>query len=111
MIVNGTDLSMMRGDSDGLIVSCVDGEIERPFADGDTVTLTIKTVVSDEIPALKKSLTEFDDLGRAVFVFAPEDTRNMWPTDYIYDIQLETAGETITIIEPDTFTLRGDVTP
>lgn len=110
MIVNGTDLSMMRGDSDTLTVSCMEGEAPRPFIPGDTVDLTIKYSTADERPVLRLTATEFAG-GNAVFAFAPEATKGLLSGDYVYDVQLTAAdGRVCTIIEPSGFVLRGDVT-
>lgn len=106
MIVNGSNLSMMRGDSDSLTVT-LEG---RPFAEGDVVTLTVAYDMAVPAPVLQKKVTVFPD-GEALLAFAPEDTASIIPGDYIYDVQLAAADVGVkTIVEPSTFTLRGDVT-
>lgn len=113
MQINGTALSMMRGDTDALTVSC-EG---RPFQTGDTVTMTVGyndlgAPPGCVQPVLQKSETDFDNEGRATFRFAPEDTARLVAMDYLYDVQLVGSDVgTKTIIEPSPFTLRGDVTP
>lgn len=110
MDVNGTNLSMMRGDSDSLTVNCMDGDIPRPFEDGDIVGFTVRYGYDTQPPIIEKTATTFRD-GAAVFDFAPEETQELQPGKYIYDIQLtESNGRVTTIIEPSNFELRGDVT-
>ena len=42
MTINGNDIRMIRGDTEQLVVTCqLSDGTERPFEDGDTVTLTV----------------------------------------------------------------------
>ena len=106
MKVTETDLSMMRGDTDVLVASLED----RPFADGDVLTLTVAYTIAPSPPIIQKVLTSFA-AGEAVFEFAPADTEDLAPGEYVYDIQLVAPDVgTKTIVEPSRFELRGDVT-
>jgi len=42
MKVNGTDLAMIRGDSESITLSLKDGEVVTSFVTGDTVYFTVK---------------------------------------------------------------------
>ena len=42
MKVNGTDLAMIRGDSESITLSLKDGEAVISFVTGDTVYFTVK---------------------------------------------------------------------
>ena len=112
MDIDGTNLSMIRGDSESLTISAQSDAtppVALPFVTGDTVTLTIKTKI-DGTEILQYVVTSFDD-GKAVFEFEPEDTAALKSKTYVYDVQYESAaGRVKTIIEASDFTLRGDVT-
>lgn len=42
MTINGSDIRMIRGDTEQLVVTCqLSDGTERPFEEGDTVTLTV----------------------------------------------------------------------
>lgn len=112
MEVIGTDVSMMRGDSESMLVSMRKKKTKEkiPFIDGDTVYLTIRDQLTSKDEVYHKAITEFDE-GNAYFIFDPSDTRDLRPKDYIYDVQLTAADGTVTtIIKPSTFTIEGDVT-
>lgn len=107
MTVNGTNLSMVRGDSESITVRCS----AAPFETGDTVTMTVRPDVDSSI-VLQKSVTEFDDDGAAVIAIDPADTEGLdMDTDYVYDIQVVRSDGTVTtIIKPSTFTVEEEVT-
>ena len=105
MIINGPDIRMIRGDTEVLTVSCEqeDGS-PRPFEDGDTVYFTVGRI-------LQKSVTAFTEEGAAVIYIGHEDTNNLAPSTYRYDVQLTAKDGTVTtIIPPSDFVLVGDVT-
>ena len=75
MKVNGTDLSMIRGDSESITLSLKDGEAAIPFVTGETVYFTVKvSAIVDEI-ALQKIVTEFNEDGNCIIEIAPNDTK------------------------------------
>lgn len=112
MDIDGTNLSMIRGDSESFTVSMATDAtppVAIPFVAGDTVTLTIKTKI-DGTEIMQKVVTVFTD-GKAVFEFDPEDTETLKSKSYVYDVEYRTAaGRVKTIIETSSFELRGDVT-
>ena len=104
MTVNGTKLAMVRGDSESITVQC-----SVPFASGDAVYFTVRQTVEDPI-VLQKIITEFDT-GKAIIVINPSDTEPLDFDDYVYDIQLTRADGTVTtLIEPDRFRIKEEVT-
>ena len=111
MRVEGTNISMIRGDTEYIEVVCRDSEGNMiPFVEGDTLYFTVKTNIHNEKKALQKVITEFDD-GIAYIEIKPEDTKHLEFFDYVYDIQLTSAeGVVTTIIPPSKFTIEGEVT-
>lgn len=110
MTVDGTNLSMRRGDNDELSVGLSGYDVQP----GDFLEMTVRKAING--PALiYKKLTTFTE-NEAIFSFVPSDTQNLQPGDYIYDIQLTFGGRVKTIIpekpEDDnpTFYIGGDVT-
>lgn len=111
MIVQGTNLSMIRGDSESITVSLTDEQgSSTPLIDGDTIYFTVKTTVHTTSKILQKVVTLFED-GVAYIEITPEDTKSLIFRDYVYDVQLTRADGTImTIIPPSKFTIKGEVT-
>lgn len=106
MLVNGTKISMTRGDSESITITCA----ERPFKQGDTIAFTVKENVYQTEHKIQKTVKEFAD-GKAVVEILPEDTRNLKFHAYIYDIQLTGAdGSVKTIIKPSEFNILPEVT-
>lgn len=105
MTVNGTKLAMVRGDSESITVQCTPS-----FSTGDTIYFTVRQTVEDPI-VLQKIVTEFDNDGKAVIIISPSDTESLDFDDYVYDIQLTKADGTVTtLIEPDRFRIKEEVT-
>ena len=100
MKVNGTDLAMIRGDSESITLSLKDGAAVIPFVTGDTVYFTVKgSPIVDEI-ALQKIVTEFNEDGNCIIEIAPNDTKDLEFRSYVYDIQLNRLDGTVTTIVP-----------
>ena len=111
MKIQGTNISMIRGDSEVIKVSCRnESGVDVPFAEGDIVYFTVKKSPYTEEKILQKIVTEFTD-GVALINISPEDTRELKPGAYYYDIQLNRAnGQVKTIIPPSRFTINAEVT-
>lgn len=100
MKVNGTDLAMIRGDSESITLSLKDGETVISFVPGDTVYFTVKrSAIVDDI-ALQKIVTEFNEDGNCIIEISPDDTKNLEFRRYVYDIQLNRFDGTVTTIVP-----------
>lgn len=111
MIVEGTNIRMIRGDTESICIGMrnTQGEIV-PFEQGDTVYFTVKTSTSSSERIVQKVVTQFVD-GVAFIVLQPDDTRGLQARPYIYDIQVTRAdGVVKTIVPPSRFCLVGDVT-
>lgn len=68
MTINGNDIRMIRGDTEQLVVTCqLSDGTERPFEDGDTVTLTVAWPMGREV--LQKTVTSL--YYRVVVIRAP----------------------------------------
>ena len=111
MKIQGTNISMTRGDSEMIKVTVKDtlGNI-IPLVTGDTIYLTVRESMLSPTRIIEKIVTEFDD-GQAFIIINPEDTNNLRFTSYVYDIQLtKENGSVKTIITPSNFTITGEVT-
>ena len=111
MEIQGYNISMIRGDTESIKVSCKDNNgNEIPFVAGDIVYFTVKQSVSTEEKEMQKVITEFPD-GIAYINISPDDTKSMSVRNHYYDIQLTRADGTVkTIIPPSMFTVRGEIT-
>jgi hypothetical protein len=111
MKIQGTNISMIRGDSECIKVSCRnESGVDIPLVEGDIVYFTVKRSTYTEEKILQKIVTEFTD-GVALITIFPEDTRELKPGAYYYDIQLTRAnGQVKTIIPPSRFTINAEVT-
>ena len=111
MIINGTNLSMIRGDSESIVLTLQEGEEKSSFLEGDTLYLTVKERVISEEKTFQKVVTEFNEDGTATIEILPEDTKDVEFKTYVYDIQLTRKdGAVTTIIPPSDFTIKGEVT-
>lgn len=111
MRIQGTNISMIRGDSEGIKVSCKDESgANVPLVKGDIVYFTVKISTNTEEKALQKIVTEFTE-GAALITIYPKDTRELRTGVYYYDIQLNRAnGQVKTIVPPSQFTINAEVT-
>lgn len=111
MKIIGTAISMTRGDSESISISCQDElGVKIDLVTGDKIYLTIKKSINTTEKILQKIVTEFQN-GIAFISILPVDTSLLKYGEYVYDIQLTRGDNTVTtIIEPSTFTLNGEVT-
>lgn len=111
MKIQGTNISMTRGDSEAIKVTVKDtsGNI-IPLVSGDTIYFTVRENLLNPTKIIERIITEFDD-GEALIRLNPEDTRQLKFISYVYDIQLtKENGSVKTIITPSNFTITGEVT-
>ena len=110
MTITGTNMSMIRGDTEAFTVACAEDGVARPFVTGDTVYFTVKKTVSDTEKALQKVITSFTN-GKALVDISPIDTKNLDAKPYVYDIQIVFSnGTKKTVISPSVFELTSEVT-
>lgn len=113
MKVDGTNLSMIRGDTESITISITDenGLPIKLETDSDTVYLTIKLNTTVEEKVLQKIITNFDIDGFAVIEFSHDDTKDLVYRSYKYDIQwVDTNGKVRTIIAPSLFVIEPEIT-
>lgn len=104
MTVSGTNLSMVRGDSEAILVTP-----SVAFEPGDVVFFTVRRVVDSPI-MIQKTITTFID-GAAHISIEPEDTQTLRPGTYVYDIQVTWAdGSVKTLVEKSEFRIKEEVT-
>ena len=111
MKIQGSSISMTRGDSEAIKVTVKDtlGNV-IPLVTGDTIYFTVRKNILDPTKVIEKIITEFDD-GQALITIRPQDTNNLRFTAYVYDIQLTKENGTVkTIIPPSRFLITGEVT-
>lgn len=111
MKIQGYNISMIRGDTEVIKVSCKDAKgVGVPLEDGDTLYFTVKSSVGKEEKEMQKVITEFPD-GIAYINISPDDTKSMNFRGYYYDIQLTRADGTVkTIIPPSMLFIKGEIT-
>ena len=105
MKVNGTDISMIRGDSEEIRLN-FSGYTLTP---GEVVEMTVRKNVRSAEKSLYKKITDFQD-NVALISIQPQDTSGLAFGDYVYDIQLTYGGRVKTLVPPSTFTLEEEVT-
>jgi len=111
MKINGTNISMIRGDTESIIVSYenLDGT-KIDFIAGDTIYFTVKQGTNTEKKSFQKVITEFND-GKAIFEITSEDTKDLSYRTYKYDVQFNTSdGKKRTIIPASNFVISEEVT-
>lgn len=106
MLVNGTSLGMVRGDSEHIIVGIKDGT----FNDGDVVEFTVRTRPTSTDKVIYKKITEFNEDGKAEIRIDPEDTANARFGTHVYDVQLTRNENVKTVIKTSSFEIMSEVT-
>ena len=105
MIVNGTNLSMTRGDSETITVSLE----SYVFTDADRVEMTVRKQAQASTVLMHKVAEIID--GEAIIEIKSEDTSAMRFGEYVYDIQwTDGEGSVTTIIKPSKFEVTEEVT-
>ena len=110
MQVDGTNLTMIRGDSETITVSAeeVDGTA-LPFETGDTVYFTVKANSLTTTKLIQKAITVFD-VGNAVIEIEPADTSSLKYGQYRYDVQWVHDGRVTTVVPPSAFIIAQEIT-
>lgn len=112
MKVQGTDLSMIRGDSETITVSCADINNQPiQFNSGDLLYFTVKEKTTVEDKLIQKIVSSFETDGTAIIELSPIDTKNLRFKTYVYDIQwIKLDDSVVTIVPPSKFTILEEVT-
>lgn len=109
MRVDGTDLFMIRGDSESITVTVKENSKIYQFKEGDIVYFTVKNNPYTEDIILQKIIAVFDN-NEARIEINPEDTKKLNFKQYVYDIQLTSGGRVTTVVPCSKFTLNVEVT-
>lgn len=98
--INGTSISLTRGDTLQIQISITDASGERYSpAEGDVIRFAMKQRYSDPTPILVKTIPN----ETLILLINPEDTKSLSYGAYKYDIELTTATGIV-----DTFIPRAD---
>ena len=111
MLLDGTDISMVRGDNETIKVTMkkYDGTI-IPFVEGDTVTLSVKEHARMTEYAFQKVVTGVTG-DFATIAIEPADTNELDFKSYSYDIELKNQYNQIkTIIRSSKFEIAEEIT-
>ena len=104
--VNGTNISLTRGDSLVLSINVNAGLEPYDVQEGDVIRFAMKSSINADEVLIRKNI----DLETMTLTLQPSDTKNLPFGNYVYDIELTTAdGFVDTFIGPATFTLTGEV--
>jgi hypothetical protein len=111
MTITGTNISMVRGDSESLTVRLFDNDGDQvDIVFGDTVYFTVREALGDTVTILQKVITGFLN-GEAIIEINPVDTDSLFFKTYVYDIQWTRAdGQVKTIVPASNFTILAEVT-
>lgn len=80
------------------------------LAEGETILFGIKKNPTDDAPIFVKAAEAKTAPGAYGVTITPEDTLDLVPGGYYYDVGLETGGDYYTIIEPSPITIQANVT-
>ena len=100
MKVKGTDLTMIRGDSESITLTLKKDDKVISFNDGDIIYFTVKQSPDTEKIMLQKIIKEFDEDGNCIIEIDPDDTKELAFRSYVYDIQLNQSNGKVTTIIP-----------
>ena len=106
LIISGTDIMLTRGNTAELLV-LPQNEDGTPFflEEGDKVLFTVKNRYDKEM--IQKEIlpsAQNEETGEITIILSPEDTINMNPQAYTYDVLLVTAsGDAYTFIPRSVF--------
>lgn len=109
MEYSGTDLAMVRGDSETInfILKNISGE--RILDETDTIEFAVRKKANSPDVLIYKKVNPVN--GRAVINIMPEDTANLKFKDYVYDIQHTNArGVVTTLVSCSEFSVKEEVT-
>jgi len=112
MTIVGTNISMVRGDTESLTVKISDESgTQIDFVSGDTVYFTVREAIGDTATILQKVITSFNLEGEAIVQIDPDDTDDLFFKTYVYDIQWTKAnGQVKTIVPASDFEILAEVT-
>ena len=110
MKLRGTNISMIRGDDETLLLrrERADGSLV-PFTEGESLTLTVRE--DTDSPILLQTRAALISTGEALFTIAHADTAGLDFGRWVYDIQYESAaGSVSTYVPLSKFVIEKEVT-
>lgn len=105
----GKNIRLTRGDSAALKLDIVretsDGQkTEYDMAAGDVIVMSARRQCDPG------TVLRIESRGKPELILKPEDTQNLHPEDYVYDVQITTtAGDVYTVIDDGRLTLTRGV--
>lgn len=103
-------LEVIRGTTKTFSVNITDANGDPySLASGDVVRFGVKQESGDEAYLIEKEVTEGEG-GVFAFTIAPEDTINLEPGHYKYDVGLQTGEDYFNVIPYSRFVLTPNVT-
>ena len=111
MRITGTDIAMIRGDTESLRICVEKPNKEKLFLEeGDKIYFTVKASSKTDEKMIQKIITTFSN-GEAVIKIEPEDTKDFGFQTYYYDIQLNRSnGDVKTIVPVSRFEMEEEIT-
>jgi len=101
--IKDNNIKMIKGDTAYINIKLEGGYV---YKEGDTLTLTVRQDVFSQDVVLTKTIP-----ANGSFTFVPEDTNDIAPGRYVYDVQLDTIYEEVfTVVVPSDFILKEGVT-
>jgi len=109
MKISGADMSMIRGDTETIAISCTNSEGNIvPFQIGDKIYFTLKENIYDVENILQKVIVEFIE-GVAIIELSHDDTKKLRCSTYKYDIRLIQNHIVITLVPAALFMIQREV--
>ena len=104
--INGTSISLTRGDSLILGVNVYANNERYVPIEGDTIRFALKQNVNSDNCLILKNI----DISTMTLTLEPADTKNLAFGNYIYDVELTTVdGYVDTFIGPASFIITQEV--
>ena len=100
-------ITIINGDTGDFTLTVSNYEL----TDGDYLYFTVKKDINDEEPVISKEYTEFNKDGTCSIKLEVEDTKNLEPGSYLYDVQVNLSdGRVDTILGPCKFIINKGIT-
>ena len=106
--ISGSDIYLTRGDTAHLGVRIANEATGDAYEvkDSDTLILTVRKQAYEASPVLLQKTVK----GSSEIHLTPEDTAQLTPGSYKYDVELRTGADVYTVIQCSEFKLLAEVT-
>ena len=104
--VNGTTITMTRGDTVRIQIGIKDGNNDYTPQEGDVIQFTAKRYLNATSAAISKTIPN----NTLILAFEPSDTNKLPYGSYLYDIQLTYANGDVDTFISGSLVLLGEVT-